>query len=91
MGAAFYFLILTGRRLETREQIFTLSPVISVFLSPMQQEQGTAQLLGHQLRLRATPEVSPKFGLGSWVRVGWVWVGFWLRCRSCDVATRARR
>lgn len=60
MVAAFYFLILTGQRLETREQIFTISPVISVFLSPVQWEQGTAQLLGCQLRLGATPQVSPQ-------------------------------
>lgn len=60
MVAAFYFLILTGQRLETREQIFTAAPVMSVFLSRVQWEQGTAQLLGCQLRLGATPQVSPR-------------------------------
>lgn len=70
MVAAFYFLILTGQRLEIREQIFILSPVISVFPFPVQWEQGTAQLLGCQLRLRATPQVSPRFGLGSWEGCG---------------------
>lgn len=68
MVAAFCFLILTGQRLETREQIFTLPPVLSVFLSPVQWEQGTAQLLGCQLRLPTG--VTPGFGLGTWESCG---------------------
>lgn len=80
MVAAFYFLILTGQMLETREQIFTLSAVISVFLSPVQWEQGTAQLLGCCS------------GSGHPTGVTQIWSGQLgkLQCQSCDVATRAR-
>lgn len=69
MVGAFYFLILTGQRLESREQIFPVCPVISVFLSPVHGSRaqhscwGAAQARGH-------PTAVTQFGLGSWESCG---------------------